>query len=122
MDQARARDHGAVARPGRDTRTTTHEPQRHPRRCVAPHAVPATPRATRRLPFTVAEAAEYLNVGQRYVRWLRETGRIPVLKYGGGPTGRIRVFKRHLDDFMADAEECGAQRGREWAPRSRPVR
>ncbi len=70
-------------------------------------------------PFTVAEAAEYLNVGQRYIRWLRETGRIPVLKYGGGPSGRIRVLKRHLDDFMADAEECGVERGRDRAPRTR---
>jgi excisionase family DNA binding protein len=51
--------------------------------------------------MTVSQAAEYLNVPERFVRRIRYEGRIPAVKLGK----HLRFKREDLDRFIEDSTE-----------------
>lgn len=50
--------------------------------------------------LTVAEAAERMNVGERFIRRLMFEKRIPYRKLGEGRAGKVRIDEADLDAFI----------------------
>lgn len=65
------------------------------------HIAPSDPEALHALPaehpLTIAQAAAYLNVSERYIRRLRAERRVAVVKYGR----TYRFLRRDLDAFLS---------------------